>query len=56
MIELTLNVGDKLYIGGDVVIEILEKTHPKAIPAQVARIGIKAPKEIEIQRSELLLR
>lgn len=51
MIEFTLDIGQKLIIGGDVVLEILEKTHPKAITAQVARIGIEAPENIIIKKN-----
>lgn len=54
MIEFTLEVGDRLFIGGDVAIEILPKTHPKAIPAHVVRIGVDANQNILINRGELL--
>lgn len=42
MQELTLDVGEKILIGGEIVLHILPKTHPKAIPAQTVRIGIEA--------------
>ena len=50
--KLDANVGDKIQIGGDVLIEILPKIHPKAIPAQSVRIGIEAGKHIVIDRGE----
>lgn len=53
MIEFTLEIGDRIVIGGDVIIELLKKIHPKAIPAQVARIGIEAPIVIVLRRGEL---
>ncbi len=49
MLEYTLEVGDKLILESVVILEILPKTHPKAIPAQVVRIGIEAPDEIVIR-------
>ncbi len=55
MIEFTLDIGQKVIIGGDVVLEILEKTHPKAITAQVARIGIEAPENIIIGKQNKFL-
>lgn len=53
MIEFTLTVGEKVYIGRDIFIELIEKTHPKAISAQVARVGIHAPVDVNIVRGEL---
>jgi sRNA-binding carbon storage regulator CsrA len=47
-------VGDKLFIGDNVTIEHLEKSHPKAIPAQIVRLGITAPDNVKITRKELL--
>jgi len=49
MREFTLNVGDRIYIGGDVIMEHLEKTHPKAISAQMVRLGFIAPEKIRIE-------
>jgi hypothetical protein len=51
MLEMTLEVGDRLLIGEDVLLEILPKMHPKAIPAQVVRIGIQASDDIFIEKS-----
>ena len=48
MREFTLEVNEKLIIKGDIVLTILAKKHPKAIPAQMARIGIDAPKYVKI--------
>lgn len=48
MLEVTLEVGDRLYLGENILLEILPKMHPKAIPAQVMRIGIDAPEDIYI--------
>ncbi len=49
MLEYTLEVGDRLMLKGDIILEILPKTHPKAIPAQSVRIGIEAPEVITIR-------
>lgn len=48
MREFTLDIGDKLYIGGEVMIEHLRKKHPKAITAQMVRLGVQAPRNIKI--------
>ncbi len=53
MIEFTLTVGDKLRIGGDIIIEHVQKTHPKAILARVVKIGVTAPNYLHIKRGEL---
>lgn len=53
MIEFTLDVGDKINIGGDIVLQHLEKTHPLAIPAHSVRLGIAAPISVIITRGEL---
>jgi sRNA-binding carbon storage regulator CsrA len=53
MIEYTLIVGDKIRIGGDIIIEHVEKTHPKAILARVAKFGVTAPNDVFIKRGEL---
>lgn len=53
MIEFTLIVGDKIRIGGDIIIEHVEKTHPKAILARVAKFGVTAPSNVFIKRGEL---
>lgn len=54
MIEFTLDIGDKIHIGGEVTIEHLEKSHPKAINAIMVRLGIDAPDHVSIMRKELL--
>lgn len=51
--EFTLEIGEKIHIGGEVTIEHLEKTHPKAINAQIVRLGISAPDQIIIVREGL---
>ena len=51
--EFTLNVGDKLYIGSDILIQHLQKTHPKAIHAQMVRLGIEVPDDTNVRRGEL---
>jgi carbon storage regulator len=44
---LTRKIGEVIYIGSDVEIEVIEAAFGKA------RIGIRAPDEIEVDRSEV---
>ena len=54
MIEYTLEIGDRLLLSGGLVIEILPKNHPKAVNAQMVRIGIDAPSHVTIDRGEMV--
>lgn len=47
MLVLTRKVGEKLYIGSDIILEILSMDRGKI------RIGIEAPKSTSILRGEL---
>lgn len=48
MFALTRRIGERLYIGNDVILEILDTD------GQCARIGIDAPREILVLREELI--
>ncbi|MEE1286418.1 MAG: carbon storage regulator CsrA [Ruminobacter sp.] len=48
MLILTRRLGESLSIGDDVKLTVL------SIKANQVRIGIEAPKEVSIQRTELL--
>lgn len=54
MIEVTLDVNERIRIGSNIVLVHLPKTHPLSIKAQVAKLGIGAPLDIKILRSELI--
>ena len=47
MLVLSRRIGQKMYIGDDVVITILAVSH------QGVRLGIEAPKEISVHREEI---
>ena len=47
MLVLTRRIGETLMIGDDVVVTVL------GIQGNQTRIGIEAPKEIEVHRSEV---
>ncbi len=47
MLVLTRKLGEKLYIGNDIVITVVE------IRSGQIRLGIEAPRDIEIMREEL---
>lgn len=53
MIEFTLNPGEAIHIGEHVIIMNIPKDHYLAIHAKVIKIGINAPREINIRRGEL---
>lgn len=53
MIQITLDVNEKIRIGDNIVLYNLKKIHPKAINANVVKIGIDAPISINIRRGEL---
>ena len=48
MLVLTRRVGEKLIIGDDVIVTILE------CKGKQARVGIDAPRSVQIVREELL--
>ena len=48
MLVLSRKVGDKIYIGDDIVVTITE------VPGGNVRVGIDAPKHVDIVRGELL--
>ena len=48
MLVLSRRVGDSVVIGEDVVVTVLE------IRGDVVRIGIDAPRDVAVRRSELL--
>ena len=50
MLLLTRNVGDKLIIGDDVTVTVL------GMKGNQIRIGIDAPRDVQIEREERLLR
>jgi carbon storage regulator len=47
MLILTRNIGEQLRIGDDIVISIL------SVKGQQVRIGIDAPKDVPVHRSEI---
>lgn len=51
--EMTLTVGEGVWIDDSVYLELLPKTHPLAITAQIARFGVIAPMSVKILRGEL---
>jgi len=48
MLVLTRKVGERLVIGGNIVIEVVSVS-----PGKV-RVGVTAPREVEVLRSELV--
>jgi len=50
MLVLTRKIGEKIYLGDDVVITVT------AISGQQVRLGFTAPPEVAILRNELLVR
>lgn len=50
MLVLTCRVGETLIIGDDIKLTIV------GVKSGQVRVGIDAPKEVQIQREELLLR
>jgi len=50
MLLLTRSVGDKLIIGDDVTVTVL------GMKGNQIRIGIDAPRDVQIEREERLLR
>lgn len=48
MLVLTRKVGERTYIGKDIVVTIVQVNHGKV------RIGIDAPKDVTIVREEVL--
>jgi carbon storage regulator len=51
MLVLSRKVGEKLNIGSDIVLEILRIDHNGNI-----RIGIEAPRDVSVDRSEIYLK
>ena len=49
MLVLSRRVGESIVIGEDVTITVLE------VRGDVARIGIRAPRSLAVQRAELLV-
>jgi carbon storage regulator len=49
MLLVTRHAGERVIVGGDVVIEVLE------IRGSTVRLGIEAPRSVSIYREELLL-
>ena len=50
MLKTTLNKGEKIYIGEDIVVEIVDLQHYNTIPQ--VKLGFNAPKNIKIHRKE----
>lgn len=50
MLVLTRNVGDKVVIGGNIILTVME------VKGNRARLGFEAPKDIQIDRLEVALR
>jgi len=46
MLVITRKVGESFYIGDDIIIKIV------SIKGSKARVGVEAPKEMEIERPE----
>ena len=49
MLVLTRGTGEKIYIGPDIVITLVQTQ-----PGGKARIGIEAPREVAVWREELM--
>ena len=49
MLRITRRAGERIMLGDDVVIEVIE------VRGQTVRIGIDAPRELSIYREELWL-
>lgn len=49
MLRITRRAGERVIVGGDVVIEVLE------VRGATVRLGIEAPRSISIYREELWL-
>jgi carbon storage regulator len=49
MLRITRRAGERVIVGGDVVIEVLE------VRGAMVRLGIEAPRSISIYREELWL-
>ena len=47
MLRLSRKVGEKVIIGGDVVVEVLE------VSGSTVRLGIQAPRSVPIYREEI---
>jgi len=47
MLVLSRKPGERIYIGDDIVIELVDSKHDKA------RFGVTAPKGVEIHREEV---
>lgn len=48
MLVLTRTAGESVQIGDDIIVTILENKHGKS------RVGITAPRDVKIMRTELL--
>lgn len=49
MLRITRRAGERVIVGGDVVIEVLE------VKGSTVRLGIEAPRSVSIYREELWL-
>jgi carbon storage regulator len=49
MLRVTRRAGERVIVGGEVVIEVLE------VRGSTVRLGIEAPREVSIYREELWL-
>jgi carbon storage regulator len=49
MLRITRRAGERVIVGGDVVIEVLE------VRGSTVRLGIEAPRSVSIYREELWL-
>jgi carbon storage regulator len=50
MLVLTRTVGERIHVGDDVWVQVLD------VRGSVVRLGVEAPRRIEVHRGEIFLR